>query len=53
MKETRGFDFTGYKRRSLARRVLRRMSQVGRTSASTSTCCRRTRTNSVRCSTPS
>ncbi|MFD1048061.1 CheR family methyltransferase, partial [Kibdelosporangium lantanae] len=29
LKETRGFDFTGYKRTSLARRVLRRMSQVG------------------------
>jgi two-component system CheB/CheR fusion protein len=29
LKETRGFDFTGYKRTSLARRVQRRMSQVG------------------------
>jgi two-component system, chemotaxis family, CheB/CheR fusion protein len=28
LKETRGFDFTGYKRTSLARRVRRRMSQV-------------------------
>jgi two-component system CheB/CheR fusion protein len=29
LKESRGFDFTGYKRASLARRVRRRMSQVG------------------------
>ncbi|QFZ24328.1 PAS domain S-box protein [Saccharothrix syringae] len=29
LKETRGFDFTGYKRTSLARRVRRRMAQVG------------------------
>ncbi|GGN08734.1 two-component system CheB/CheR fusion protein [Actinoplanes campanulatus] len=29
LKETRGFDFTGYKRSSLMRRVRRRMSQVG------------------------
>ncbi|MFC6092633.1 CheR family methyltransferase [Saccharothrix lopnurensis] len=29
LKETRGFDFTGYKRTSLARRVRRRMSHVG------------------------
>jgi two-component system CheB/CheR fusion protein len=29
LKESRGFDFTGYKRTSLARRVNRRMSQVG------------------------
>jgi two-component system, chemotaxis family, CheB/CheR fusion protein len=29
LKETRGFDFTGYKRNSLARRVRRRMAQVG------------------------
>jgi two-component system CheB/CheR fusion protein len=29
LKEARGFDFTGYKRTSLARRVHRRMSQVG------------------------
>jgi two-component system CheB/CheR fusion protein len=29
LKESRGFDFTGYKRASLARRVHRRMSQVG------------------------
>ncbi|HEY0450555.1 CheR family methyltransferase [Actinophytocola sp.] len=29
LKETRGFDFTGYKRTSLARRVGRRMAQVG------------------------
>ena len=28
LKEARGFDFTGYKRTSLARRVLRRMAQV-------------------------
>jgi len=28
LKETRGFDFTGYKRSSLVRRVERRMSQV-------------------------
>jgi two-component system, chemotaxis family, CheB/CheR fusion protein len=28
LKEARGFDFTGYKRTSLARRVRRRMSQV-------------------------
>ncbi|MCE6995455.1 PAS domain S-box protein [Saccharothrix sp. S26] len=29
LKESRGFDFTGYKRTSLARRVRRRMAQVG------------------------
>ncbi|MEV6611922.1 CheR family methyltransferase [Kutzneria sp. NPDC051319] len=29
LKETRGFDFTGYKRTSLTRRVRRRMTQVG------------------------
>src|SRR6266545_415189 len=29
LKEARGFDFTGYKRSSLVRRVNRRMSQVG------------------------
>ncbi|MBB2936115.1 two-component system CheB/CheR fusion protein [Amycolatopsis bartoniae] len=29
LKETRGFDFTGYKRSSLMRRVSRRMAQVG------------------------
>lgn len=29
LKETRGFDFTGYKRTSLARRVQRRLAQVG------------------------
>jgi two-component system CheB/CheR fusion protein len=29
LKESRGFDFTGYKRSSLVRRVNRRMSQVG------------------------
>jgi two-component system, chemotaxis family, CheB/CheR fusion protein len=29
LKETRGFDFTGYKRTSLTRRVDRRMDQVG------------------------
>jgi two-component system CheB/CheR fusion protein len=28
LKETRGFDFTGYKRSSLSRRVNRRMSQI-------------------------
>ena len=31
LKQTRGFDFTGYKRSSLVRRVARRMSQVGLT----------------------
>jgi two-component system CheB/CheR fusion protein len=31
LKETRGFDFTGYKRSSLMRRVSRRMDQVGAT----------------------
>lgn len=29
LKESRGFDFTGYKRSSLMRRVSRRMTQVG------------------------
>ncbi|MGO1056012.1 CheR family methyltransferase [Crossiella sp. CA198] len=29
LKETRGFDFTGYKRSSLVRRVQRRMAQLG------------------------
>ncbi|GAB2990430.1 PAS domain S-box protein [Amycolatopsis acidiphila] len=29
LKETRGFDFTGYKRSGLVRRVSRRMAQVG------------------------
>ncbi|HVV09891.1 CheR family methyltransferase [Amycolatopsis sp.] len=32
LKEARGFDFTGYKRSSLGRRVDRRMAQVGFTS---------------------
>jgi two-component system, chemotaxis family, CheB/CheR fusion protein len=32
LKEARGFDFTGYKRSSLGRRVNRRMTQVGVTS---------------------
>ena len=31
LKESRGFDFTGYKRTSLMRRVRRRMTQVGTT----------------------
>jgi two-component system CheB/CheR fusion protein len=31
LKETRGLDFTGYKRSSLLRRVGRRMTQVGMT----------------------
>ena len=29
LKESRGFDFTGYKRSSLMRRVDRRMTQIG------------------------
>src|SRR5213075_948494 len=29
LKESRGFDFTGYKRSSLRRRVQRRMTQAG------------------------
>ena len=29
LKASRGFDFTGYKRSSLMRRVVRRMAQVG------------------------
>ena len=29
LKETRGFDFTGYKRSSLERRITRRMQEVG------------------------
>nr|WP_239155141.1 hypothetical protein [Amycolatopsis sp. FDAARGOS 1241] len=29
MKESRGFDFTGYKRSSLMRRVRRRKTQIG------------------------
>jgi two-component system CheB/CheR fusion protein len=29
LKESRGFDFTGYKRSSLTRRIQRRMSEVG------------------------
>jgi two-component system, chemotaxis family, CheB/CheR fusion protein len=29
LKESRGFDFTGYKRSSLTRRVRRRMTQLG------------------------
>jgi two-component system, chemotaxis family, CheB/CheR fusion protein len=32
MRDTRGFDFTGYKRTSLMRRVRHRMDQVGRES---------------------
>src|SRR3954468_14832551 len=31
LKEARGFDFTGYKRSSLMRRVARRMATVGLT----------------------
>jgi hypothetical protein len=45
LKESRGFDFTGYKRSSIWRRVTRRMQQVGTTS------CRSTRTSSRTCST--
>ena len=29
VRENRGFDFTGYKRPSLTRRVLKRMQEVG------------------------
>ena len=29
IKRTRGFDFTGYKRSSIERRVVKRMSEVG------------------------
>ena len=29
IKSTRGFDFTGYKRSSIERRVVKRMSEVG------------------------
>lgn len=29
LKESRGFDFTGYKRGNLMRRVRRRMTQIG------------------------
>ena len=29
LKETRGFDFTAYKRSTLARRISKRMSAVG------------------------
>lgn len=32
LKDARGFDFTGYKRASLSRRIQRRMQQVGVTS---------------------
>ena len=53
LKESRGFDFTGYKRTSLMRRVRRRMDQVGMAGyvRSTSTTSRSTRTSSRRCST--
>src|SRR5436190_21197859 len=29
VKETRGFDFTGYKRSSIERRIAKRMAEVG------------------------
>ncbi len=29
VKESRGFDFTGYKRSSIERRVVKRMAEVG------------------------
>ncbi len=54
LKEARGFDFTGYKRSSLVRRVGRRMAALEITEyATTSTTSRCTRTSSPRCSTPS
>ena len=55
LKDNRGFDFTGYKRSSLMRRVERRMAQVGdhRTTPSTWTTSRCTPTSSPRCSTRS
>ena len=55
LKEARGFDFTGYKRSSLIRRVDRRMAQVGvdELRRSTSITSRSTRTSSPRCSTRS
>ena len=54
LKTSRGFDFTGYKRSSLMRRVDRRMAQVGvATTPTTSTTSSCTATSSRRCSTPS
>ena len=54
IRENRGFDFTGYKRPSLQRRITKRMQTVGidgyDTTSSTS---RRTRTSSSSCSTRS
>ena len=45
VKRTRGFDFTGYKRSSLERRVAKRMASVGSASyddySTTSSCTRR------------
>ena len=54
LKESRGFDFTGYKRPSLMRRVQHRMRQVVGLppSTSTSTTSRCTRTSSAHSSTP-
>nr|WP_245665280.1 hypothetical protein [Actinoplanes subtropicus] len=50
----RGFDFTGYERSSLVRRVDRRMARCrSRATRSTRTTWRSTRTSSPRCSTPS
>ena len=54
LKQSRGFDFTAYKRSSLMRRVMVRMQTMGsRDSATTSISCRSTPRSSPGSSTPS
>jgi len=54
IRDARGFDFTGYKRSSLARRIRKRMQEAGGlTTSTTGTGWRATPKNSGICSTPS
>jgi hypothetical protein len=53
LRRSRGFDFTGYKRTSLSRRIEKRIHDVGPTATSaTWTTWRSTTTSSPSCSTP-
>jgi chemotaxis methyl-accepting protein methylase len=51
LRRSRGFDFTGYKRASLSRRIEKRMRAVGPTATWTTS--RSTPRSSPTCSTPS
>ena len=54
LRRSRGFDFTGYKRASLSRRIDKRMQVVGPTATwDTWTTSRSTPRSSPSCSTPS